>query len=117
MSDIPGYQLLSQIYESANSEVYRGIREADNQAVILKVLKQDYPTPEELGRYKQEYQITCHLNYLKLDGVIKAYCLEPYQRTLVIFPYRRSNMSGAPKKLWYLTKQLAKPPLLPILTS
>jgi predicted ATPase/signal transduction histidine kinase/CheY-like chemotaxis protein/tRNA A-37 threonylcarbamoyl transferase component Bud32 len=78
---IPGYQILDQIYESANSVVYRGIREEDNQSVILKVLKQDYPTPNELTRYKQEYEITRSLN---TDGVVKAYSLEPVQRTLAI---------------------------------
>jgi predicted ATPase/signal transduction histidine kinase/tRNA A-37 threonylcarbamoyl transferase component Bud32 len=81
MITLLGYQSLAQIYESANSEVYRGIREQDNKAVILKVLKEDYPTPSELTRYKQEYEITRNLN---LDGVVKAYSLEPYQRTLVI---------------------------------
>ena len=78
---LPGYQILTQIYESANSLVYRAIRNQDNQSVILKVLKEDYPTPSELTRYKQEYEITRSLN---LDGVVKAYGLEPYQRTLVI---------------------------------
>ncbi|HEY9613479.1 ATP-binding protein, partial [Allocoleopsis sp.] len=78
---IAGYQVITQIYESANSLVYRGIRPQDNQRVILKVLKQDYPTPSELTRYKQEYEITRNLN---TDGVVKAYGLEAYQRTLVI---------------------------------
>ncbi|MBP5971891.1 AAA family ATPase [Brasilonema sp. CT11] len=81
MITIRGYQLLTQIYESVNSLVYRGIRESDNQPVILKVLKDDYPTPSELTRYKQEYKMTRNLN---LDGVIKAYSLEPIERTLVI---------------------------------
>src|ERR671932_1319656 len=81
MITLPGYHVLTQIYESANSAVYRGIREEDNKAVILKVLKEDYPTPNELTRYKQEYEITRSLN---TDGVVKAYALEPYQRTLVI---------------------------------
>ncbi|MGK7902603.1 MAG: AAA family ATPase [Hormoscilla sp.] len=78
---ISGYQVLAQIYESANSYVYRGIRSQDKQPVILKVLKQDYPTPAELTRYKQEYEITRKLNS---DGVIKAYELQKYQNTLVM---------------------------------
>ncbi len=79
--EIPSYEILEQVYESANSLVYRGIRKSDNQTVILKVLKEDYPTPSELTRYKQEYQITRNLN---IEGVVKAYGLEPLQRTLVI---------------------------------
>src|SRR4028118_1490008 len=78
---LPGYQTFRQIYESANSLVYRAIRTLDNQPVILKMLKQDYPTPAELTRYKQEYEITRNLN---TDAVVKAYGLEPVQRSLVI---------------------------------
>jgi hypothetical protein len=55
MITISGYQTLEKIYESANSLVYRGRRIQDNQPIILKVLKEDYPTPAELSRYKQEY--------------------------------------------------------------
>ncbi|MGB7519504.1 MAG: hypothetical protein WA896_07735, partial [Spirulinaceae cyanobacterium] len=71
---ISGYQILNQIYESSNSLVYRGIREKGSQPVIIKVLKQNYPSPQELTRYKQEYEITRNLN---LPGVIKAWELQP----------------------------------------
>ena len=81
MAILSGYQILSQIYESANSLVYRGIRNQDQQSVILKVLKQEYPTPAELTHYKQEYEITCNLSG---EGVIRAYDLIPYQKTLAI---------------------------------
>ncbi|MDJ0517846.1 MAG: diguanylate cyclase [Trichodesmium sp. MO_231.B1] len=73
---LPGYLILDKIHQSMNSEVYRAIREEDAQRVILKVLKADYPTLSQLTRYKQEYQLTRHLN---LEGVIKAYGLEQYQ--------------------------------------
>jgi len=39
MLTLPNYQIGSQIDESANSLVYRGMRKKDNQPVILKVLK------------------------------------------------------------------------------
>jgi predicted ATPase/serine phosphatase RsbU (regulator of sigma subunit)/tRNA A-37 threonylcarbamoyl transferase component Bud32 len=81
MLKIDGYQILSSIYESINSVVYRGIRQQDNQPIILKMLKKDYPTVQELTRYKQEYEITRNLN---TERVVKAYNLEAYQRTLVI---------------------------------
>ncbi len=77
----PGFQILAKIYDSPNSLVYRGRRESDNHSVILKVLKENYPTPSELARYKQEYEITRNLN---LENAIRAYILEKYQNTLVI---------------------------------
>lgn len=82
MLAIPGYQLLDQIYESANTLVYRARRELDNQTFILKLLKQDYPTPAEITRYQQEYKI---IRSLDLEGVVKAYDLRKYGNTLVMF--------------------------------
>jgi len=81
MLTIPGYNNLALIYESTNSEVYQALREQDSKSVILKILKQNYPSPQELTRYKQEYELT---RYLQSDGVVEAYDLIPYQRTLVI---------------------------------
>jgi len=81
MLDLTGIAVTAKIYDSSNSEVYRGILQKDNQPVILKVLKQDYPTPEEIRRYKQEYEIASNLN---IHGIVKAYGLENYQNTLVI---------------------------------
>lgn len=82
MIAIPGVAIQSKIYESSTSLVYRGIRVQDNRAIIVKMLKQDYPSPQELIRYRQEYAIT---RFLNLEGVIKAYSQQDYQRTLVIF--------------------------------
>jgi len=81
MITLPGITIHSKIYESLASLVYRGIREQDNCAVIAKVLKQDYPSPQELTRYRQEYEIT---RFLNVEGVVKAYSQQDYQRTLVI---------------------------------
>lgn len=46
--DILDYQVREVVYESDNSLVYRAYRQVDNQPVILKMLKQAYPTPKEL---------------------------------------------------------------------
>ncbi|BBD60732.1 serine/threonine protein kinase and signal transduction histidine kinase [Nostoc sp. HK-01] len=81
MNTITGCQVIAKIYESSNSLVYRAIRSQNGQPVILKILKEDYPTPSELIRYKQEYEIAHSLN---LDGVIRAYELHRYKNSLVI---------------------------------
>ncbi|MES1026256.1 PAS domain S-box protein [Gloeocapsa sp. BRSZ] len=81
MSTLPGVTIHSKIYESLATLVYRGIREQENCGVIAKVLKQDYPSSGELTRYRQEYEITRSLN---IEGVVKAYSQQDYQRTLVI---------------------------------
>ncbi len=81
MSTIADYKIIAKIYESANSNVYRAIASSRALPVVLKVLKQDYPTPSELTRYKQEYEI---MRSLEIDGAIKAYSLVPYGNALAI---------------------------------
>ncbi|WP_375506044.1 AAA family ATPase [uncultured Nostoc sp.] len=80
MITLPGIAIQNKIYESSNSLVYRGIRD-DGVGIIVKMLKLDYPSPQELTRYRQEYKIT---RSLTVEGVIKAYSQHDYQRTLVI---------------------------------
>ncbi len=82
MIAIPEYQTLDKIYESANSSIYRAIRNQDNKPVIVKVLNKEYPKPEQIAKYKQEFEITHTLG--KVSGVIRAYGLEKYQNTLVM---------------------------------
>jgi len=92
MISIPNYQVLNQIYESANSLVYRGRRNEDNQAVILKVLQED--SPANLAYYRQEYELT---HSLDLPGVVKTYSLEKYQDVLVII---FEDFGGEPLRQW-----------------
>ena len=80
MIALAGIAIQDNIYESYNSLVYRGIKD-DEVAIVVKMLKQDYPSPQELSRYRQEYKI---IRFLNLEGVVKAYSQQDYQRTLVI---------------------------------
>ncbi|MEG4249034.1 AAA family ATPase [Microcoleus sp. Pol10D4] len=82
MLSIPGVAVQTLLYESVNSLVYRAIREADKGPIILKLLKESYPTPQELVRYRTEYRIT---QELKEAGVIQVYDLQKYQNSLVMF--------------------------------
>jgi predicted ATPase/serine phosphatase RsbU (regulator of sigma subunit)/tRNA A-37 threonylcarbamoyl transferase component Bud32 len=97
---IPNYKIITQIYESANSVVYRGIRREDNHPVILKRLKEDYPTPEKLNHYRQEYEITQSLN---IAGVITTYGLLKYQNTLFLV---LEDFGGESLKHWLLQRRL-----------
>jgi len=101
MLTLPNYQILTPIYESANSLLYRGIRQKDNQPVILKVLKQDYPSPEELTRYRQEYDITRRL--ANVEGVTNTYSLEKHQNTLVM---SLEDFGGDSLKYWLAERPL-----------
>ncbi|MEG4516465.1 MULTISPECIES: ATP-binding sensor histidine kinase [unclassified Microcoleus] len=100
MINLAGYEITNHLHESNNSLVYRGLRKQDNQPVILKFLKQDYPMPASLVRYKQEYEITRNLN---LESVPKTYSLERYQNSLVII---FEDSGGESLKLWLVAQKL-----------
>jgi serine/threonine protein kinase len=95
------YYFTEKVYESTNSLVYRAILKPDNKPVILKILKENYPTPSELTCYKQEYEITRSLN---VDGIIKAYDLERYENRLVML---LEDFGGQSLKLLISQSQLS----------
>lgn len=79
--EILGYQIAEKLYESDGSLVYRGWQQTDSQPVILKLLKQDYPTPEKIAIFKREYEITRSLDF---NGIIKSYNLESNQNRWIM---------------------------------
>lgn len=78
---ISGYLIDKQLYESNNSLVYRGRQVETDQPVILKMLKDAYPSPEKMAWFRREFELT---HALTLDGTVDAYSLETAQQHLVI---------------------------------
>src|SRR5580700_474086 len=81
MSFIAGFQLGSQLYESENSLVFRASREIDGLPVVIKILKNSYPTLAELAHYRQEFEITQSVSH---PGVVQSYELRRHEKTLLI---------------------------------
>jgi PAS domain S-box-containing protein len=99
MHTISSYHITEQLYDSANSLVYRGHRQTDAHPVILKVLKEAYPSPERIAWFKREYELTCSVN---LTGVIQIYGLETDEHHWVMVledfggdSLRRLGLAGA----------------------
>ncbi len=78
---LTGYTLLRAIYESTRTRVYAGIKQADNQPVIVKALKAEYLSLEEIARLRHEFRI---LESLDGPGIIKPVALETYQNGLAL---------------------------------
>ena len=68
--DILGHKVSSVIYESNNSVIYRAYQEDDNNSVILKTLKEAYPSPRRIARFKREYEI---IKSIEHPNIIDAY--------------------------------------------
>jgi PAS domain S-box-containing protein len=79
--NIPGYQITNQLYAGPRTLVYRAIREADQYPVILKLLRDEYPTFGELVRFRNQYIIAQNL---PLGGVVKSLALERYHHGYIL---------------------------------
>ena len=75
MQDHSSYEVKEKIYESERTIVYRAIRKMDDLPVVLKILHKEFPSAEEIMRFKQEYNM---LKELDSPSVIKVIGLETY---------------------------------------
>ncbi|MBF2026902.1 MAG: AAA family ATPase [Oscillatoriales cyanobacterium C42_A2020_001] len=81
MITLAGYQIAEKIYESSKTIVYRGRRQEDAVPVVIKVLKNEFPTLRELAIFRNQYNLTRDLN---LPSVVQAYSLEPCRNGLAL---------------------------------
>jgi len=81
MEMLSDYFLKEKINETRHSVVYRGKKDNQTQTVIIKVLKTRYPTPSEIARFKQEYNL---IKNLAMDGVVRTYDLIEHADTYAI---------------------------------
>ena len=97
---LPGYKIEEEIYTSARTLVFRGQRESDEASVIIKVMRDDYPSFNELVLFRNQYIVTKNLN---LDGIVKPLSLQTYHNgyALVMEDFRGISL------LEYLTVQEA----------
>jgi predicted ATPase/signal transduction histidine kinase/tRNA A-37 threonylcarbamoyl transferase component Bud32 len=78
---IPGYQVRKELYNGSRTIVYQAVREADNLPVVIKLLKNSYPSCNELVKFRNQYIIAKNLNF---PGIIQTYSLEPYQNSYIL---------------------------------
>ena len=57
MFTLEGYQIETLIYESSASQVYRGKDDKEGIPFIFKFLREEYPTPLHLHRFRTEAKL------------------------------------------------------------
>ncbi|MHC5726200.1 MAG: protein kinase domain-containing protein, partial [Nostoc sp.] len=77
----PGYSITEQIYLGSKTLVYQGIREQDQKLVVLKFMRNEYPTFAEIAQFRNQYIITKNLDH---PGIVKTYSLENYRNSYVL---------------------------------
>ncbi|WP_333131974.1 AAA family ATPase [Microcoleus sp. Pol11C3] len=81
MLGLNGYRIVQEIHSGVKSVVYRGYRERDQQPAIVKLLKSEYPTLEEVTRLRNEYKIAQPLD---CGSITKVYSLENYRNSFAL---------------------------------
>ncbi|MEG5064219.1 AAA family ATPase [Microcoleus sp. B3-A4] len=73
---IPGYRAIEELYSGPRTSVFRGFSESDNQPVVIKLLKSEYPTFSELVQFRNQYTIAKNIEN---SGIVKHLSLEVYR--------------------------------------
>ncbi|MCG5056738.1 MAG: AAA family ATPase [Limnoraphis sp. WC205] len=106
---IPGYQIIEQLHNGSRTLVYRGIKNSNDQPVVLKVLRNPYPSFSDLVQFKNQYTITHNL--VDIPNIIKPYSLEPYKNGYVLV---MEDFGGISLSQYIQTKPLTVGQFLPI---
>ncbi|MDM8548843.1 AAA family ATPase [Desulfobacterales bacterium HSG2] len=70
------FNITETLHEGSRSLVYRARHIEDDTRAVLKILRREYPEPEEIARFKREFEITTRFQG---EGIIRAYRMEPCQ--------------------------------------
>jgi len=81
ITDLPGYRITEQLYAGSRTLVYRGVRESDRTPVVIKVLRNEYPSFSELLQFRNQYTIAKNLN---LPSIVKPLDLAPYKNAYAL---------------------------------
>ncbi|GAX45186.1 ATP-binding region ATPase domain protein [Tolypothrix sp. NIES-4075] len=97
---IAGYNLIEVICEGTTTCVYRATREPEQTSVIIKTIKTEYPTIEQLTRLRHEYQI---LQSLEIEGIVKPLAWMSDRNGLALI---LSDFGGEPLKNFITAQNL-----------
>ncbi|MEB3292249.1 MAG: AAA family ATPase [Synechococcales bacterium] len=73
--EIPGYRLTEQLYLGSRTAVYRAVQTATQCSVVVKVLRQEYPSFGELVQFRNQYAIA---KDLPIPGIVQPLSLESF---------------------------------------
>ncbi|MCC3407205.1 MAG: serine/threonine-protein kinase PknK [Microcoleus sp. PH2017_10_PVI_O_A] len=94
MIELTGYQILDRIYSGTRTQVYRARSLGDRTPVIIKVLRNEYPSFSELLHFRNQYTIAKNLNF---PGIIQTYSLESYRNGYALIV---EDFGGISLKAW-----------------
>ncbi|MEG4347559.1 AAA family ATPase, partial [Microcoleus sp. A003_D6] len=97
---IPHYQIVETVYSGSRTVVYRAIRTKDRLPVVIKLLKNPYPSFNELVQFRNQYTISKNLDS---PLIVQTYSLEPYQNGYALV---MEDFGGISLKEWAIKGNL-----------
>ncbi|MEG5176073.1 AAA family ATPase [Microcoleus sp. B3-D7] len=81
IAHLSGYEVTEQLYSGTRTLVYRGIRTRDQYPVVIKLLRNEYPSFNELVQFRNQYTIAKNLDFPHL---VKPLTLEVYHNSYAL---------------------------------
>jgi predicted ATPase/signal transduction histidine kinase len=76
LPELEGYEIVEALAESPGATLLRARPDGDGGSVVIKLLKSEYPTPEEVSRLAHEHRI---VENLQLDGIVRPLGVERFK--------------------------------------
>nr|MDJ0519557.1 protein kinase [Trichodesmium sp. MO_231.B1] len=57
VTSLTNYEIGDLIHESSRTVVYRGVAKADTQPVVIKLMRNEFPSFNELVQFRNQYTI------------------------------------------------------------
>ncbi|MBT9312608.1 serine/threonine-protein kinase [Leptothoe kymatousa] len=70
---LPGYACVETLNQGPRTTVYRALKIATQQSVVIKTLTQKYPNFSELVRFRNQYTVAKNL---PIEGIVRPLSLE-----------------------------------------
>src|SRR6476620_8296266 len=81
IANLSGYQITEKLYVGTRTLVYRAIRTRDQYPVVVKLLRNEYPTFNEIVQFRNQYTIAKNLDF---PHIVKPLTLEVYQNSYAL---------------------------------
>ena len=90
ITSLTNYKIRDLIHESERTLVYRGLTQADGQPVVIKLMRNNFPSFNELVQFRNQYTIARNL---QIEGIVKPLALERYQNSYALIMPDLGNIS------------------------
>jgi serine/threonine protein kinase len=86
--DKPKYKITEQLHVGSRFAIYRGREEEHDEHIILKMLKDPYPSAKDLNRLRSEFSILQHIHH---PNIVNVPALELFENRLALI---REDIEG-----------------------